>query len=174
MPVTTFSNQGFQGRAERAGPGWPLLLGRRRARDARARAGTYDLVVIDRFKCARLKDGTIQARGGRYRAWPQETWAHHVVSVSAQGRAPQHVAAANGYMESKLAALLALVAASRSAGSQRGSHPGERLPTGVNESGQAGGDRTSPRTDPDDSEQPDMYLRIRRSCPYRARTDGRL
>jgi hypothetical protein len=55
---------------------------------AHARAGTLtDLVVIDRIKCVRLKDGTIQARGGRCRILPRETWIHQVVPLSAQGQA---------------------------------------------------------------------------------------
>ena len=54
---------------------------------ARARAGTYDLVVIDKIKCVRLKDGTIQTSGGRCRTWPRETWAHQVVPLGAQDQA---------------------------------------------------------------------------------------
>jgi hypothetical protein len=38
-------------------------------------------------------------------------------------------------------------------GSQRGSHRGERLSRQADESGQAGGDHASSRTDPDDAER---------------------
>ena len=55
---------------------------------ASAQAGILtDLVVIDGIKWARLKDGTIQASGGRYRTWPQETWTHQVVPLSTRGQA---------------------------------------------------------------------------------------